>query len=132
MGLVFETVMVQVCYSQVSDLDTLVRCGGISYASACSARVEGVGRRGLAEGAEGALRDAVAVAVEGEGNLVADCSFDAGGGEGEAAFGNLDLVDAVHELAMMLAMFFGSSGYVRCRSERGESDGAEDGELHFE
>lgn len=91
--------------SRVSNLRILVRWGDVSYASASGARVEWVGRRGLAGlAAEGTLRDGVAVAVEGEGDLVADGRFDALRGEGEAVFGYLDLVDAVHELAMILAM----------------------------
>jgi hypothetical protein len=91
--------------SRVSNLGILIRWGDVSYASASGARVEWVGRRGLAGfAAEGTLRDGVAVAVEGEGDLVADGRFDALGCEGEAVFGDLDLVDAVHGLAMMLAM----------------------------
>ena len=61
----------------------------------------------MARLAEDTLRDVVAIAVEGEGDLVADRCFDGGRGEGEAALGNLNLVDTVHdELAMMLAKFY--------------------------
>jgi hypothetical protein len=94
---VFWTVIVQVCYHGTSVNRAQWYCVGVgvSYASICSAREEWVARSGLARIAENTLRNFVAIAVEDEGDLVADCRFDGGGREGEAGFGHLYLDDAV-------------------------------------
>ena len=73
----------------------------------------------------------MAVALEGEGDLVSDCCFDGGGVEVEAGVGDFDLKDSVHDgLALILATSY--DGYVRGRSGQSDSESAEDGELHFE
>jgi hypothetical protein len=105
----------------------------VAYSSVCSAREEWVRCIWLTCIAEVSLRYVVAVPVEDEGDLVADCGFYGGWCECEAILGNLDCVDAVdNELALMSSTILVMRRNIRCRSEHWKDDGADDGELHVE
>lgn len=75
----------------------------------------------------------MAIAIEDEGDLVADCGSDRGWCECVATLCNLDCVDSAdNESILSFSTVLGVRWDIRCRSEHGEGDSADDRGLHVE